>query len=150
MLSLWFVYSTYHFFFSRLLILCLFLYNKQYFKSYLIRLFRNFILNFITIWTYFTSSYPKLFCKKSVLENSTKSAGKHLCRSLFLINIIIKETKCDLFYDNEQYLGNYGVNFLCKYILTPMTVVSRISWNFKFDKGWYYGINSISYLIQKM
>ena len=30
------------------------------------------------------SSYPKKFCKKSVLKNFAKFKGKHLCRSLFL------------------------------------------------------------------
>ena len=31
----------------------------------------------------FGSSRPKVFCKKDVLRNFTKSTGKHLCQSLF-------------------------------------------------------------------
>ena len=32
------------------------------------------------------SSRPEVFCKKGVLKNLVKSTGKHLCKSLFLIN----------------------------------------------------------------
>ena len=33
------------------------------------------------------SNHPEVFCKKGVLRNFTKFAGKHLCRSLFLIKL---------------------------------------------------------------
>ena len=33
---------------------------------------------------FFRSSCPKVFCKKGVLRNFVKFAGKHLCQSLFL------------------------------------------------------------------
>ena len=47
-----------------------------------------YILGFFFLATFyklfFRSSRPEVFCKKSVLGNFAKFAGKHLCQSLFL------------------------------------------------------------------
>ena len=42
---------------------------------------KNLFLNFQKVLENLRSSLPKLFCKKSVLENFKKFTGKHLCRS---------------------------------------------------------------------
>ena len=41
---------------------------------------------------------PEVFCRKGVLRNFAKFAGKHLCQSLFLIRFIEKETLAQVFY----------------------------------------------------
>ena len=38
-------------------------------------------------WALIRSSCPEVFCEKGVLRNFTKFTGKHLCQSLFLINL---------------------------------------------------------------
>ena len=43
----------------------------------------NSIEVFLCLSPFFRSSRPEVFCKKSVLENFAKFAGKYLCRSLF-------------------------------------------------------------------
>ena len=36
-----------------------------------------------TVFLFFRSSLPKVFCKKGALRNFAKLTGKHLCQSLF-------------------------------------------------------------------
>ena len=36
-----------------------------------------------TVFLFFRSSLPKVFCKKGVLRNFAKFTGKHLCQGLF-------------------------------------------------------------------
>ena len=38
----------------------------------------------------FRSSRPEVFCKKGVLRNFTKVAGKHLCQSLFFNKVALQ------------------------------------------------------------
>ena len=67
------------------------LYFNSYIKNQHILLLRNnYLYSFNTrknhSTQYFTigrSSRPEVFCKKGVLKNFTKLAGKHLCQRLF-------------------------------------------------------------------
>ena len=48
----------------------------------------------------FTSSHPKIFCKKGVLKNFAKFIEKHLCQSLFLIKLQAKACEIGVIFKN--------------------------------------------------
>ena len=70
---------------------------------------RTFLVNF-------RSSRQEVFCKKSVLKNSVKFTGKHLCQSLFfnksLFSTLLKK---------RFYRRCFSVNFV-KFLRTPFFI----------------------------
>ena len=67
------------------------------------------------------SSRPEVFCKKGILKNFTQFTGKHLCQSLFLIqlqaeacNVIKIETLAQVFSCGfyEIFKNTYSIEHL--------------------------------------
>ena len=56
-----------------------------FYISYKSRVGKNSSVNdiFLSIFFFFRSSHPEMFCKKGVLRNFVKFTGKHLCQGLF-------------------------------------------------------------------
>ena len=58
--------------------------------------------------TLFRSSRPEVFCKKSVLRNLAKFAGKHLCQSLFFNKVAgLRLFSCE-FYEISKKIFSHG------------------------------------------
>ena len=68
--------------------------------------------NVFTLFSWYRSSRPEVFCKKCVLKNFTKFSGKHLCQSLFFNKVadlrpIKEETLAQMFsYEFWEILKN--------------------------------------------
>ena len=78
--------------------------------------YRTPLVLFLTISISYLMSYrssrPEVLCKKGVLENFTKFAGKHLCQSLFL-NKVAGPDPSGVIYNNRFPFSNF-VFIICQ------------------------------------
>ena len=64
-----------------------------------------------TVFLFFRSSLPKVFCKKGVLRNFAKFTGKHLCQGLFFDKVAglrpekKKEKRKQIFIESHKKYG---------------------------------------------
>ena len=84
------------------------------------------ILRTVTVSTFtlFRSSRPKVFCKKSVLENFVKFIGKHLCQSLFFNKVT--GLRSTTFLKKRLWHRCFPVNF--RKFLRTLFFIEHLRW----------------------
>ena len=55
----------------------------------------------------YRNSHPKVFCKKSALNNFPKLTGKHLCRSLFQVSSLQRNKKTPAKLFSYEFCKNF-------------------------------------------
>ena len=74
------------------------------------------------------SSRPDVFCKKGVLKNFTKFAGKHLCQNLFFNKVAgLRPETCN-FIEKIIRHRDFSVNF-AKFLRTTF-LIEQLWWLF--------------------
>ena len=72
------------------------------------------------------SSHPEVFCKKSVLRNFVKFAGKHLCQSLFFNKVTVLRPLWHRCFPVKTF---YFEKYFSKFLRTPF-LTEHIRWLF--------------------
>ena len=70
-----------------------------------------------TVFLFFRSSLPQVFCKKGVLRNLAKFTGKYLCHSLFFFDKVAG-LRPALLLKKKLWRRCFPVNFV-KFLRTP-------------------------------
>ena len=75
----------------------------------------------VWVWSLVRSSHPEVFCKKGVLRNFAKFAGKHLCKSPFFNKVAGLRPKTCIFIKKRPWHRYFHVNF-AKFLRTPFLI----------------------------
>ena len=111
-----------------LVLLC----SKVYLFGYKKNAFLSFkISDFCSLWVSYRSSYPKVFCKKSVLRNFAKFTGKHLCHSLLCLSPPVPQPQACNFIKRETLAQVFSCEFYKIFkntfsYITPPVVASGV------------------------
>ena len=110
------------------------------FKSHLNSKQGSLIFLLFGSWSLVRSSHPEVFCKKGVLRNFAKFAGKPLCKSLFFNKVAGLRPKTCIFIKKRPWHRYFHVNF-AKFLRT--TFLIEYLW-------WLLLFSNISFCLSKI